>query len=310
MDDCHRMTECHALPDACTNEIHEEAVINRQAKDDNRSYIQRVVERDRNLIIACVILIVCMNFETGRYLLYPFKIFSTWVHEMCHGLAAKITPGGYIGTLRIYKDGGGVATTAVKSSWASTFVSSAGYPGTAVTGFIMLVFRRTNTGPTIGLILMGLAMLLSVLLYVRNDFGMWFLSVEGVVLLLCAWKLPAQFSDNLYNFLAVTCCLNAVENVRDLFADYYQVGGEEVTRTDAHSVADGWGGDYRTWAWVWLIMSLVMTVLGILFSFDARQLPQWAKNNSGSGGGTVSYYAGDRTSATNYKQFGVPAQVV
>jgi hypothetical protein len=321
MDDFVRMTECHALPDACTNEVHEERVISRQggAKgdrdgDDGRNLVQRVITRDRNLIIACVVLIVLMNFDTGRYLLYPFKIFSTWVHELCHGLAALLTPGGYIGSIRVYRDGGGVCTTAVKSQWASTFVSSAGYPGTAVTGFIMLIFRRTNTGPTIGLICLGVAMLLSVALYVRNGFAIWFLSVEGVLLILFAWKLPAHFIDNLYNFLAATCCLNAVENVRDLFADYYTVGGEHTTSTDAHSVADGWGGDYRTWAWTWLIMSFVLTVLGVLFSIDARQLPQWARNCDGGGGNrvgnsdTVSYYAGDRTTANAF--VGTPARIV
>jgi Peptidase M50B-like len=323
MDDFVRMTECHALPDACTNELHEERVIQRQGgtkgdRDtvaDGRSHIQRVVERDRNLIIACVVLVVLMNFETGRYILYPFKIFSTWVHELCHGLAALLTPGGVIGSIRVYKDGGGVCSTSVKSQWASTFVSSAGYPGTAVTGFLMLIFRRTNTGPTIGLICLGVAMLLSVALYVRNGFAMWFLGLEGALLLLFAWKLPAHFIDNLYNFLAATCCLNAVQNVRDLFADYYTVGGEETTSTDAHSTADGWGGDYRMWAWIWLILSLVLTVLGVLFSVDARQLPQWTKNCGGGGGGrvgsdTVSYYAGDRTAASNYKAFGTPARVV
>ena len=64
---------------------------------------------------------------------------------------------------------------------------------------------------------------------------MWFLSVEGVVLLLFAWKLPAVALDNLFNFLAVTCCLNAVENIQDLY------GFDEGT--DAHSVAKRWPGD-------------------------------------------------------------------
>lgn len=82
-DACDNMLECNHLPDACTNELHEEGLMQRQRKGDDRSYFQRVLERDRNLIIACVVLVVAMNFETGRYLLFPFKIYSTWVHEMC-----------------------------------------------------------------------------------------------------------------------------------------------------------------------------------------------------------------------------------
>lgn len=59
-----------------------------------RSFCQRLLEQDRNLIISCVILAVAMNFQEGRWLLYPFEIFSVWVHELCHGLAAILTPGG------------------------------------------------------------------------------------------------------------------------------------------------------------------------------------------------------------------------
>ena len=88
-NDCQRMMECNPLPDACTNELHEDAVLNRQQQNDDRPYIQRVIARDRNLIIACIALAILMNFTEGRYVLYPFKIFSTWVHEMCHGLAGK-----------------------------------------------------------------------------------------------------------------------------------------------------------------------------------------------------------------------------
>lgn len=179
----------------------------------------------------------------------------------------------------------------------------------------MLIFRRTNLGPTIGLIFLGAAMLLSVALYVRNAWGMWFLSAEGAFLLLFAWKMPAQFIDNLYNFLAATCCLNAVENIKDLFADYYQVNGEEVQSTDAHAVADGWGGDYRAWATFWLWLSFTLTVLGIFLSIDARHLPSWAKNTRRedpaaqyyTGGG---YDGGNSIVTSNYSRFGTSARVV
>lgn len=180
----------------------------------------------------------------------------------------------------------------------------------------MLIFRRTNLGPTIGMMFLGAAMLLSVALWVRNAWGMWFLSAEGAFLLLFAWKMPAQFIDNLYNFLAATCCLNAVENVQDLFADYYQVNGEEVQSTDAHATADGWGGDYRAWATFWLVLSFALTVLGVLFSLDAGHIPQWAKNTRKENS-TPAYYGGgggyDGTNSivtSNYSRFGAPARVV
>jgi hypothetical protein len=46
--------------------------------------------------------------------------------------------------------------------------------------------------------------------------------------------------------------------------------GEEVSSSDAHVVADYWGMDYKFWAITWLCWSCVMTVIGIVFAFNAR----------------------------------------
>jgi Peptidase M50B-like len=274
---CDDKKEQDCLPDACGNPEREAALIERQRQDDGRNVIQRALSRDRNLLIACVILILLMNISTGRYLLYPFKIFSTWIHEMCHGVAA-ILMGGRIAKLTILKDGGGYANTAVSgANWRRGFVSSAGYPGTAITGCLLLLYRRTTLGPTIGMIGLGLCLLLSVALYVRDAFGIWMLSAEGVFLLLSAWLLPAVWLDNLFNFLSVTISLNAVLTIKDIFAIVqYAEDGEEVN-TDAHSVAEKWGGDYRLWAITWMIMSLVATAIGIVFARDAGEL-KWTRS--------------------------------
>ncbi len=271
------VNEC--LPDACGNEIHEQKLIERQRRDDNRNIFQRAIERDRNLIIACAILIVLMNISTGRYLLYPFMIFSTWVHEMCHAIAALLM-GGEVYRLEIFRDGSGFAVSGVSGgAWRRGFVSSAGYPGTSVTGCLLLLFRRTTLGPTIGTIALGVALIISCAVYVRNWFGFLALTGEGIFLLLAAWLLPAVWLDNLYNFLAATCCLNAVDSIQDLFASSQgYVNGEEM-QSDAHSVAEKWGFDYRFWAMTWLITSFVAFVIGIVFARDARVL-NWNKQSN------------------------------
>jgi Peptidase M50B-like len=268
-NDNHETGDC--LPDACGNDVREEKLIERQQRGDGRSLFERAIDRDRNLIIACAILIVLMNISTGRYVLYPFKIFSTWVHEMCHGLAALLM-GGRIAKLQIFKDGSGLAYTSVNRTWQGGFVASGGYPGTAITGCILLLFRRTTLGPTIGTIGLGLALLLSCALYVRNIFGVIMLSAEGVFLLVAAWQLPAVWLDNLYNFLAVTCCLNAFETIQDLFsASQGYVNGQQMS-SDAHTVAEIWGLHYLFWATLWLLMSFAATFIGIVCARDAREL--------------------------------------
>jgi hypothetical protein len=264
---CH--DDCDALPDACGNDTRQEKLLDRQTRNENQSWIEYFLRRERYLLVSAVLLVVLMNISTGRYILYPFKIFSTWVHEMCHGLAA-ILGGGYIAKLRIYSNGSGSANTACKyPGW----VASAGYPGTSVTGCLLLLFRRTTLGPTIGTIGLGIAMILSVILYVGNAWGRIVLSLEGAVLILCGWQLPAAWLDHLYNFLALTVSLNALETIQDLFGSNQGYVNGEIVYTDAHTVAQKWGGDYRTWATIWLTMSIVLTAFGILFAKDARALP-------------------------------------
>ena len=272
--------DCYHLPDACTNDIREEDLIQRQqrAKDgDRRHCCQRFWDRDRNLIIASIILIIALNIYEGRILLYPFRIMSTWVHEMCHGMAA-ILVNGRISKLEIFKDGSGLAYTSVNATWKRGFVASAGYPGTAVTGCILLLIRRTTLGPTFGTIGLGALIVLSCLFWVRNTWGFVVLLIEGFALMLLGWQLPATILDNLFNFLAASICLNAVESIHDLFAiNDYMVGGQVATSSDAHTVAEKWGMGFRFWAISWLCLSIGLAIIGIIFAFDAKETT-WFKD--------------------------------
>jgi hypothetical protein len=109
-------------------------------------------------------------------------------------------------------------------------------------------------------------------MWVRNAWGLGILIPEGILLMLLGWKLPAHILDTLYAFVGATCCLNAVESINDLFAaEEYYVGGEVVTTSDAHTVAEKWGLDYRFWAILWLAMSIASALFAIVFAFNARE---------------------------------------
>jgi len=261
--------ECEP-PDACTNDTRELRLLSRQDGTGKGAW-QRFMDRERHLIIACAVIVLLMNFIEGRWILYPFMIFSTWIHEMCHGMAALLT-GGSIARLQIFADGSGLAYTVTTTTNARAFVASAGYPGTAVTGCLMLLFRRTTLGPTIGTMTMGVLMLISCLLYVRNKFGLIALSIEGLLLVGGGWFAPAALLDHLYGFLSATCCLNAVESIHDLFGASQGYAGGQLMSSDAHTVAEYWGGDYRVWATIWFILALALTAVGIIFARDARAL--------------------------------------
>lgn len=243
----------------------------RQSAGEHDGKVKTFLKRDKPLLQAIVAMVVLMNLPGPlaklSYILYPFKIFSTWIHELSHGMAA-IFVGGGISKLLIYPDTSGLAWTWTDgSSWKRGFVASAGYTGTAVLGMILLLFRRTHRGPTFGTIGLGAGIILSCILYVRNTFALVFLPILALIFILCAWKLKAKQVGYLYSFLAATCSFNAVDNISELFGGVGYVNGQPA-EGDAHSVAEHWGGTDVAWASWWFSFALICSAVGLLFAFD------------------------------------------
>uniref|UniRef100_A0A7S2ES01 Uncharacterized protein n=1 Tax=Trieres chinensis TaxID=1514140 RepID=A0A7S2ES01_TRICV len=245
---------------------------------ERTSRLEKLIEREQLLLKSLVVLVILMNFPFGRFVLYPFMLFSTWVHELCHGLAA-ILVGGSVTKIYVYKDGSGLAYTRMSTGNLYTmkraFVAGAGYSGTALVGGVLLLFRRTRRGPRRGVAGFGLAMLITCALWVRNPFAIVVLSVFGFVLGLCSWFLPANRVGELYSFLAATCCLNAVDSIWGLFHDADFVNGEDVS-TDAETVSDVLFWPYWFWAGLWFVFAVAMLFVGLLFAPDPSEGPESA----------------------------------
>ena len=91
----------------------------------------------------------------GWYVAYPLVLFSTYVHEIAHGLAAALV-GGQFDSLVIHADGSGVASTSGNSGrFAFAFVAGAGLVGPAGGGaaFLMLASRPKLARVGLGLCL-------------------------------------------------------------------------------------------------------------------------------------------------------------
>lgn len=263
--------------------------------NDNDGRLKKFLKRDKPLLHAIAAMVVLMNFQKLGHILYPFQIFSTWIHELSHGMAAILVGGG-IDKILIYPDTSGLAWTYTDGSdWARGVVASAGYTGTAVLGMIMLLFRRTYRGPTYGTIGLAVAMILSCALYVRNQFALVFLPIMAVVMILCAWKLKAKHLTYLYSFLSAACSFNAVDNISELYGPVGYVNGQEAT-SDAHAVAERWGGSYVAWATWWLVFALICSAVGLLFAFDGNTYKKDQREQAAGGkvaGGDVESFGED-----------------
>mmetsp|Transcript_20399 Transcript_20399/g.29509 ORF Transcript_20399/g.29509 Transcript_20399/m.29509 type:complete len:318 (+) Transcript_20399:147-1100(+) len=258
---------------------------------------------ERRLLASIGLLLLCLNIPWGRYILYPFMMFSIWTHEMCHGIAA-ILAGGTCKEIYLYPDGSGYCTYNLGGDRLYTlrqaFIGSAGYCGTAYTGAILLLFRKTRRGPKIGTLFLGGTILLSCLLWVRNRFGLLCMIPMGIVLLLCGLLIPTNTNTpvesttssstrldgagvlgTIYTFLAAACCLNAMEYIHSNFrnSDIWD-GRTENNATDAMDVAELLGGTYFMWMLIWYIQAIIMLLIGVVFALPGPQ-PSDGSGNDG-----------------------------
>ncbi|MBI1259616.1 MAG: hypothetical protein GC204_19280, partial [Chloroflexi bacterium] len=114
--------------------------------------------RQRALVIALIafaIVFVLWNIPQLDFILYPFRLFVTFVHESGHAVAALIT-GGRVGGMTVYETGAGVTLTAGGSR---LLILPAGYLGAALFGAVL--FYLTNTVPFPRTISIVLALLLA-----------------------------------------------------------------------------------------------------------------------------------------------------
>lgn len=180
---------------------------------------------------------------------YPFRLFGTFVHEICHGLAAILT-GGEFQRFAVNPNLSGVAFSRGGISW---IIASAGYVGSTLFGGLLLVISAR--GVSARRVLMGLGIVLGLLclLFVRNLFGLLAGAVLAAALVLAAQRLPARWAAGLLLLLAVQMMLDSVGSVLDLV----QLSATTGVTTDAAIMARATGIPAIFWAVVWTGLSLV-----------------------------------------------------
>ena len=168
--------------------------------------------------IAMAIVYIIWNIPSAQGLLYPLQLFTTYVHEAGHSLAAILT-GGRVIELVVSADTSGYALTGGGAQW---IVLPAGYLGTALFGsvlfFMLNRFPRMTNGLAIGL---GGFMVGFTLLFARPDesglpLAMFIGVMMGTLLLVMGLRAPRWLTMIVLNILAVTTALEAFIKLRYL----------------------------------------------------------------------------------------------
>jgi hypothetical protein len=203
----------------------------------------------RRLLLPLGLAAVCLLLW-DTFLVYPFRLFVVFLHEISHGLAAVAT-GGRIVSIGLSVDEGGVCLT--RGGWPFV-VLNAGYLGSLLFGALFLVLgaRRRIAASVLGAI--GAFTLVAALLYVRSGFGLVYGLLMGLALLVVSLKLPGEVSELV---LAAIGAMSALYAVADMASDAIF---RHVATSDASQLAAATGLPAVLWGVVWIAASIVTLV--------------------------------------------------
>jgi len=204
-------------------------------------------------IFSAVILYIILSFiPIVHYVIYPFKLFSTFVHESCHGLASIFTGGSWHKFL-IGSDGSGLAYT---SGGLRMFIIPAGYIGTALIGGILLLLSSKPGRANAILIVIAIIISAITIIFARNTAAIILGIGFALVIILIAIKTKGFFPAFFLNFLAVSLSLNALLDVRVLFLHTTaNMGRNDAVAMNNEVLRIG----SVTWAIVYIAISVIIT---------------------------------------------------
>jgi hypothetical protein len=200
-------------------------------------------------IAAAMSLAVSLAPAAGTAL-YPFRLFTTWVHESGHALATVLV-GGRVSSIAIRPDASGVTYSLVPDTRLRRgVVASAGYCGAALVGCLLIGATRVERRAHAVLAGLGAGMLLTLLLWVRNPFGAAVVLAWAVAFLALARRGLGRTAQFLVGLLAVQVALNAVYDIRVL----YLVDGP----SDAATMASLFLLPAWLWASAWMLLAVAL----------------------------------------------------
>jgi hypothetical protein len=229
------------------------------------------------LLLATAITLVLWFLPFADYIVYPIRLFVTFIHESSHALIAVLT-GGSVQSLTISSDGSGVVYSAPGGMIGGLLTSSAGYLGTTAFGVLMLYLIRRSVSPNkvlaaLGIFVAAMTIIFTIVSPIFNFLSLntTFSSIAFTVLagsLLAAGLvgLGLYAKENVARFavafLAVQCLLNAALDLVNVFFINAPLIGTDM-HTDAANMSAATGIPSLLWVVIWIGISLFMISIGL-----------------------------------------------
>lgn len=219
---------------------------------------------DRRLILtilAAVVVFILWNLPQLDFILYPFRLFVTYVHESGHGTAALISGGRFMG-FEVFSNGAGQAATAGGSRM---LILPAGYLGAALFGAVLFYFNNRFQRSQIIAVIVGCGLVVYSILFGHISLLSLIVgSIFGIALIVLGWKTNDYVNSFVLNILAILTGLNAVLDV------YQLIGNSGATLGDIRNDAAAFSAEVfplpaAVWAFLWALAALLMLGVAVWY---------------------------------------------
>jgi hypothetical protein len=213
------------------------------------------------LVAASALTVLIWFIPFAGFMVYPFRLFVTFIHEGGHALATLLTFGS-VERVAIHPDASGLTLT---RGGLGILISSSGYLASTAYGASLLMFCRQGSNVKTVLLVTAAAIAGLTVFFVSGIFG-WltgiFLAAGLIYMALVASARAAHF---FLSFLAVQCCLNALYDLNTLFL----ISATSRAHSDAVNMQHLTFIPAIFWALIWLGTSVI--VLGFALRSYARR---------------------------------------
>lgn len=222
------------------------------------------------LLAAAAISVVLWFIPFTEILIYPFRIFVTFIHEGGHAIAALLT-GNSVASLSVAMNASGETYTTKGGLVSQFLVASAGYVGSMAFGALLLLLIRKAIAARI--VLLGSAALIFALTLIFGILkpiiswgalsGIPFTFFAGTMLAIglvaVARFASARVATFFVSFLAVQCIFNALLDLKTVF--FLSSPFARVVPTDALNMANATGIPAVFWVILWILVALAILAL-------------------------------------------------
>ena len=194
----------------------------------------------------------------GWKLLYPVRIFVTFLHEFGHAIGTVIS-GGWVTDVEIYLNGGG---RTVSMNGSPGVILMSGYLGSAFFGnllFLVGVKSQKLVKPTMALVI--IAMAVTGFYWFSSIFTTFILAIFAAVLFWLTCK--TRFARDALIALGLISVIYILQDIT--------VGPQSDLKAYENTVGIL---PARGWMYVWLVLSLGLLALNLKILFSMRDKPE------------------------------------